>query len=148
MKERNCGECIVCCVYLKINCPELKKAPLTHCPHLKLSEQIKENVVQYSTDIPCPCSIYDNKPEVCSGYHCLWRLGYGNDCDRPDRSGVLCDTSHNIENGIECKPLGPNFENKPKVIETIRRMCRSTGCIGMVTNFYERKFIRMVVRPI
>lgn len=146
--SRVCGECIACCVYLRINAPALKKQGMEHCPHLRLSEPVRPDVAQYSTDEPQPCRIYENRPEVCGGYSCLWRLGHGADDDRPDRSGMLCDTLHSIEGAAECKPLGPDFENQERAVGAILRICRSTGRVGMVTNFYERRFVRVVGRPL
>ena len=77
-----------------------------------------------------------------------WNAFPGADCDRPDRSGMLCDTLHSIENGAECKPLGPDFENEERAVGAVLRICRSANRVGLVTNFYERKFVRVVGRPL
>ena len=141
---RTCGDCIVCCVYPSINTETLVKRGCEHCPNLHLSDQIKPNTMQLSSEEPVKCGIYRERPDVCEGYKCLWIQGHGNEEDRPDRALVLIDTTHRIENGIECKPLAPGVEETPEVKATIGRMMKSTGCAAIVTDFYERRFVRIV----
>jgi len=141
---RTCGDCIVCCVYPSINTDNLVKRGCEHCPNLNLSDPVRVNVMQLSSDEPVKCRIYADRPDVCRGYTCLWLQGHGEDKDRPDRAMVLIDTTHKIENGIECKPLFPGGEDDPKVQATIRRMMKSTGSAACVSSFYERRFVRVV----
>lgn len=148
-EKRSCGDCIVCCVYLKIDQPELQKPALSHCKHLCLKNPVKKNELQYSTDGQTEnCRIYENRPTVCKGYSCLWVQGHGDEEDRPDKSGILIDTLHSIENAIECKPIGPGFEDRPEAVAAIERISRSTNKVALVASFYERKFSRVVGRPI
>jgi hypothetical protein len=43
---RTCGDCIVCCVYLKIDVPELRKEGMRHCPHVKADEpEVRDTTV-------------------------------------------------------------------------------------------------------
>jgi hypothetical protein len=74
LKKRDCGPCQACCVALKIEAPELRKAAATPCPHL----------------IAAGCGIYNARPEICRQFLCGWRLfeELGDDW-RPDRSGVI-----------------------------------------------------------
>lgn len=141
---RTCGDCIVCCVYPSINTDTLVKRGCDHCPNLNLSNPVEVNVMQLSSEEPVKCQIYSDRPDVCKGYTCLWLQGHGEEQDRPDRSLVLIDTTHKIENGIECKPLFPGGEDDPKVQETIKRMMLSTGSAACVSSFYERRFVRVV----
>ncbi len=141
---RQCGECVACCVYLKINQPDFKKPGCTHCPHLRLVEPIRENVMQLSSYDGKNCGIYSDRPDVCRDYKCLWLMGHGEERDRPDRSGVLIDTIHKIQNGIEVKPLWETAADEPKGQAAIRRMMESTGCAAIVTSFYERSIVRVV----
>lgn len=73
--ERSCGECYKCCVGLGIT--ELKKYPDQPCRHLD------------GRNPTARCSIYDDRPDVCRNFQCLWRDGHLEDQDRPDKSGVL-----------------------------------------------------------
>lgn len=74
LPKRQCGDCTVCCVELKIDTPELKKKPQVACQHLT----------------PRGCGIYDARFPICHQFLCGWRLfGELNDAWRPDKSGVL-----------------------------------------------------------
>lgn len=142
--KRDCGDCCACCVYLRINTDQLVKPGCVHCPQLAVSNPIEPNVMQLSSEEPVKCKIYDRRPSVCAEYECLWLQGYGAEDDRPDKSLVLVDTLHRIDNGIECKPLAPNGENDLRVMQTIRRMMHDTGKAAIVTSFYERSIVRVV----
>jgi hypothetical protein len=75
MTERNCGECYRCCVAFGIR--ELKKHQDQACRHLD------------GRNPTARCSIYADRPAACRQYSCLWRDGFFEDEDRPDRSGVI-----------------------------------------------------------
>lgn len=75
VKERECGECMVCCKYLSINTPELKKPADVLCSNCVLNGG---------------CSIYDTRPNVCRTWHCLWRRTVSLPEElRPDKSNVV-----------------------------------------------------------
>ena len=72
--EKACGPCQACCVALKIDAPELRKASGTACMYL----------------VAKGCGIYDTRPPVCRGFLCGWRLLPELDASwRPDLSGVM-----------------------------------------------------------
>jgi Fe-S-cluster containining protein len=145
MKEiRSCGDCIACCVYLKI--PALDKPGLAHCQHLNLAEPEEEGKLQLSAGCD-NCSIYEDRPEVCKSYSCMWLAGYGDESDRPDKSFMLIDTIHRIENAVECKPLFEGAEDTAAGRQAVRRISRSSNKVALVTSFYETKLKRVVGRP-
>lgn len=75
---RVCGACDLCCSTLGVE--ELGKAEWNRCGHLRPGLG--------------GCGIYDTKPETCSSYVCMWRLGVlGGQMDRPDRVGLIVDTA-------------------------------------------------------
>jgi len=51
--ENSCGECGMCCRLLAIE--SLEKPPGPTCRHFG-----------------CGCSIYDDRPDECRGFRCLW----------------------------------------------------------------------------
>lgn len=81
---RKCGECSVCCIVGYV--PEIEKPAHTPCPFIK-------------TDKCGSCSIFDSPdlPKVCQTYKCSWLNGYGNENDRPDKSGYML-TDNILEN--------------------------------------------------
>lgn len=74
-----CGDCAMCCKVMAI--PELGKADGEWCKHICKNHK--------------GCGIYETRPEVCSGFLCLWRRGMvppGEKAPkhlRPDRCGVV-----------------------------------------------------------
>ena len=84
MSERSCrteggASCGRCCIDLAIRVPEIKKPAGVPCPKLE-----DDGFGGHQ------CSIYDQqRPNLCEGYLCGWRVGELGDNDRPDKSGVL-----------------------------------------------------------
>jgi len=73
--DRECGECTVCCVELTIEDQELVKLPGIKCKNL-----LKKG----------GCSIYQNRPNTCKSWYCMWRfLPLLDDQWRPDLKGIL-----------------------------------------------------------
>jgi hypothetical protein len=145
---RECGECIVCCVYPHIIDNDLKKEGMSHCPHLTLPGEEKQNEVYYTGASFKNCKIFSNQPKVCAKYWCSWRLGYGGEDDRPDKILMLFDNSRGIENTQEAKPLSNNQEETPEAMEAINRISHDLKCPVIVLNFYERRIKRIVGRGV
>ncbi len=85
-KTRSCGNCDACCTVLSISC--LDKPAGVRCSHL----------IQNSEDQAGAgaCSIYDDRPEPCAGFVCVWlrdNIGLLSEEDRPDLSGILFTAS-------------------------------------------------------
>jgi hypothetical protein len=134
----------VCCVYHRIDTPELKKEPMHHCPHVIADEvEIPGQSVCYSGE---GCSIYKNRFPVCVGYQCAWIKGHGAEEDRPDRCGVLFDNVRRVENSIECKPIWDGATETEAGKKAIERVSESMGVPALVISFYERELVRVVGR--
>ncbi|MBL8678172.1 MAG: hypothetical protein JNK05_03360 [Myxococcales bacterium] len=75
LEGRTCGECAACCTVMAI--PVLAKPARRACDHVRRSG----------------CGIYDERPEPCRDFHCLWLRGAVGDGEesRPDALGVLFD---------------------------------------------------------
>src|SRR3977135_545867 len=54
---RSCGTCIMCCKVYAIR--ELNKRAGQMCVHAERG---------------CGCKIYDNRPDVCRSFYCMWRV--------------------------------------------------------------------------
>ncbi len=81
-QARSCGPCTACCVLPRISADkETVKAgigpKLGYEPCVKLCEN--------------GCSVYEDRPNVCRNYTCLWRDGVvaGDERRRPDNLGVM-----------------------------------------------------------
>ena len=131
--SRECGECVACCVYLRI--PELAKGGLEPCASI---------VSRVSTYTGGGCKIYDDgRPVCCVEYECAWKRGHGEAGDRPDRSMMLFDRTKQIDNCLEAKPLEPGAESTPAGLDLIARMSRSVGMPAVVLDFKERRVVRV-----
>ncbi len=74
---RACGNCSLCCKLLAI--PELEKPHGSWCQHCKPGAG--------------RCTIYEQRPERCSTFRCLWLQGRLPDAARPDRIKALFTVS-------------------------------------------------------
>lgn len=78
--RRECGGCTTCCFVVAVD--ELNKPFRSSCPH---------------TIEGVGCGIWNGPggpggaPEACGAYRCAWAMGFGDEADRPDQSGVLID---------------------------------------------------------
>lgn len=75
--NRECGNCVTCCIITEINSEKFYKAPNIPCKYLN-----KEC---------CGCSVFNKieKPINCSVFDCAWLKGFGDINDRPDLSDVM-----------------------------------------------------------
>jgi hypothetical protein len=72
--NRECGDCVACCDILEIRSPDLQKPAHVLCPHC----------------VSGGCGIYENRPNVCRDWFCLWRrIEALPDEMRPDKCGVV-----------------------------------------------------------
>lgn len=84
-KGRGCGDCTACCTIMRVDMAPI--AP-THKPErVKCTHECKAG-----------CSIYENKPDSCTAFMCLWLATQLFDDPmpdrwRPDRVGAVVDVN-------------------------------------------------------
>jgi|SRR5215467_7075712 len=71
--KRACGSCTGCCFVFEV--PGVTQA-YEWCQHCSIG---------------VGCRIYQDRPQDCASFYCLWRMGFGEEEDRPDRHGVVMD---------------------------------------------------------
>ena len=77
--RRECGGCTACCYVIEV--PGLTGFR-SKCQHAVPGQG---------------CRIWSGpggpggQPEICSQYRCAWAMGFGDEADRPDKSGLLVD---------------------------------------------------------
>lgn len=77
IQPRSCGSCSACCELVGVS--EIGKPPGVRC-----AEQHHAG----------GCQIYDDRPESCRSYRCVWHYGAGlEESDRPDILGVMLDAA-------------------------------------------------------
>ena len=72
--NRKCGKCRACCTTLGVD--ELDKPAGVRCSFLNENKG---------------CTIYQDRPEVCSAYSCMWLAGWLRNKDKPNRIGIVID---------------------------------------------------------
>ncbi len=72
---RQCDGCTACCTVLGVKA--LKKPQYTPCTHCVNG-----------------CAIYQSRPQECQTYQCLWLVGEGEPQHRPDKLGVIVETTY------------------------------------------------------
>jgi hypothetical protein len=110
--ERECNECQSCCQVIGVK--ELDKPIFIKC------------VNQCETG----CNIYENRPEACKQYYCLYLIGAlkGDKSNRPDNLGMIFDLRP--EGPIDTIGAWEVFEDaleQPKVKELIKNLLLQTG---------------------
>lgn len=141
VKNRECGSCTVCCTYLPISI--LNKKQLTPCKYL--AKPVSNG---YTGPCKLNCSIYEERPEVCKGYSCMWLYGYGNEEDRPDKCGILIDNLLPIANCIQCKPIRKGAADTPEGRAAINRISKQRNQPALVAGFPETHMVRVVGRGV
>ena len=71
-KNRICGACTACCKTHEV--VEINKPAGVWCAHCEIGKG---------------CRIYNERPQTCKSFRCLWLRGIGKGKDRPDRSKVV-----------------------------------------------------------
>ncbi len=96
--DRSCGDCTACCVFTRIDTPELTKPAGIACAHCTGSG----------------CAIYDSRPPVCRTFECGYKRIPGMPVEaRPDKSGVLLTAERE-------SPAATVFENIYYMVATDR----------------------------
>lgn len=89
VQKRPCGDCNMCCT-----APAIEESVLLNDEALEPKAACVE--CQHSTK--SGCGIYNNRPEVCQDYYCLWSLGIIPANNYPMKRGV-CWTFQSIDEG-------------------------------------------------
>jgi hypothetical protein len=98
--ERECGECSACCVWFEIG--PIAKEQNEPCKELCNPASEKG---EHARTCGNSCGIYETRPTHCREYICAWLFGYGNEEDRPDKSGVILDNIEWVPGSIVAKQL-------------------------------------------
>lgn len=109
MTDRRCGPCQACCTAYGVK--ELRKPYQTPC------------------QFQCPegCSIYTHRPDTCRTFACAWRIGLGEDHDRPDLSGFLVTLE--MPDGIDGPVYVDALELRPDVLNSTEGGSRARAVV-------------------
>ena len=125
---RKCGTCSACCRWPSIDEGEFHKPARVPCQHLH-----KQGY---------RCTIYADRPKMCSEYRCTWLRGMGSavdNRDRPNSCGVLIDRrSTQFGVVLVAKSLTPNAAMSPKGKRAIERTTRDEDMPCLVIDDDER----------
>jgi len=124
--DHPCGQCNACCVVFRIDETQLEKEQFVPCSNLGAGD--------------CgACTIYENRPEVCSEYQCGYLAArkspfisdflpaFLEDEFRPDKVGIVFDRGYQIGNKsdlIEGTSVWPNAHESPDAMRLLRELSR------------------------
>lgn len=129
--RKSCGECTACCTVIGVE--ELKKDPYTKCEHLK------EN-----------CSIYEERPNSCKIFECLYLSGNLLSLDernRPDKLGVIFTHPAQMDETLPILVVWECYEGafyNQKVQYLIERL---SHVAVLFLNYYQFKITRKIIGP-
>jgi len=93
---RECGSCDLCCTIYPVpgvtgkneKCRYAKSGTVT-----VMEISVGEFGVDFAPTVhpQFGCGIQNRKPRSCQQFYCGWRLGLGEDHERPDKTGVMLD---------------------------------------------------------
>lgn len=125
-----CGECQCCCEAIAIGEDGID-------PRI----EYKPNYVKCSKQCESGCSIYEDRPQECKDYYCLYQIGAlsGKEEMRPDRLGVLMDFRPDAKGRptIVLWETRPNALNEPFVQSLIVRIMKIHPNVKLAKNDYR-----------
>jgi hypothetical protein len=117
---RSCGECQACCTVTGVW--EMHKPDYTRCPN----------------QCDSGCAIYENRPNTCRNFSCLWQSGLlpGDERRRPDKMGVVFEVREDDQGKrIQAWEVWPGAFNEPNVAFLINRLAEK---IPLLMRFYQQ----------
>lgn len=127
---RKCGSCDLCCTIYPVpgitgkddRCRFARSGTVT-----EMKVQVGEFGVDFAPSYhpQTGCGIYDKRPRMCRQFFCGWRLGLGEDDERPDKTGVVLDlvgSGHPDQAAVGVRlTFGPNemFPDREAVLEYV-----------------------------
>jgi hypothetical protein len=80
---RSCGACSACCFAIRVITEPTDKHQVVKEPHHRCAHQAVRS--------ERGCKIYDERPECCRVFTCMWVHGFGRGSDRPDKLGIIVE---------------------------------------------------------
>ena len=104
LADRHCGDCQACCFGLGVH--EINKPMNQPCQH----------------QCPTGCGIYNERPESCRTYQCMWLDGTvpGDERRRPDKLGVIFDRTCTDPRIVVCREARPGAIESEQVKYVIK----------------------------
>lgn len=120
--RRECGGCTACCYVIQVK--QIGKQFRTKCPYSVEGQG---------------CGIWSGpggpggQPQVCSTYRCAWAMGFGDQADRPDKTGILVDfrvpsvVDLNTHPAFYAIGLDEGDEDDPRAVQAMKNIARDSG---------------------
>ena len=103
---RSCGNCLLCCKLPSI--PSLQKSSFTWCKHAQIGHG---------------CSIYDQRPDECRSFNCLWLTDLNlNEEWQPSRAKFYLAPKSNGNLVVMVDPSFPQAWRKPTYYNWFRQV--------------------------
>ncbi len=116
MADRSCGTCTLCCKLIGVTDLEPEKPAGQWC--------------SFCDRKGGGCNAYDERPEGCSNFSCLWLAGIGDDRIKPERCKVVLSFA---ESGI-----------LQVHVEPTRSTTYKAGVIGKFLSQYKQPYVVII----
>lgn len=124
---KDCEQCALCCKLLDV--PGLA-ASGQWCPHCVPG--LKDGC----------CTIHDERPEVCRGWHCFWRAEEWPDDLRPDRCKVIFEALPGVRTIlVSVEPSRPDAWKKKRIAEVIDKLRKNRRPVVLKTKNDSQMFL-------
>lgn len=124
---KDCGSCSLCCKLIGV--PGLAVAG-KWCPHCRPGA------------LHGGCSIHEDRPEFCKGYHCFWRAEEWPDELRPDRSKVIFEALPEVRTVlISVEENRPDAWKDEKILRVIEILLKKDRPIVLKTKNDSKMFL-------
>lgn len=113
---RACGECTLCCYFLRI--PETDSAEYSLCKHCDGG-----------------CTIYDERPAQCCNFECLWlRQPQIPEALRPDKCGVMFELPDACATYVGHIVPGNDGFKRPEIGVLVRKINAAGNAVMLYDN--------------
>lgn len=128
LPNRECGSCTMCCKTMSVR--EIDKPNGVWCRHVR----------DYKS-----CAIYDERPQSCRTFNCLWLRGIGADAMRPDKSRVVLVEAEDEAGGPKgvaaiLDPTRPLAWQEPSMRTFLEQIRDRYGAVGMAIGSRKRVY--------
>lgn len=124
VRDRKCGDCAECCTQLPVD--SINKPAMTPCSRLN--------------EDGTGCGKYHARFNICKRFQCGWLFGFGEEEDRPDKSGCLVTDAYpkEMDGRPDIVTIQMKADEQREHAEKIAQQYQAAG-VAVALVYYEKK---------